>query len=104
MVEETRTFERYEIGNRRTAERRRAVTRALVKQPRSRPLAIELSDISSQGCGFASPCSLAPGARVLLDLPGLEIWPAIVIWWRDGQGGLSFCRPMHPAVARRFAG
>ena len=104
MVEEIRAFAGCEIGNRRTAERRPAVTRALVKQPRSRPLAIELSDISSQGCGFASACGLAPGARVLLDLPGLEIWPATVIWWRDGQGGLSFCRPMHPAVARRFAG
>ena len=66
-------------------------------------MAVELHDISTQGCGIASDCSLAPGTRVLLDLPGLEIWPATVAWFQGGHGGLSFCRPMHPAVAERFA-
>jgi hypothetical protein len=66
-------------------------------------MSVELSDISTHGCGIASDSSLMPGARVLLDLPGLEIWSATVVWWHGGRGGLSFCRPMHPAVAARFA-
>jgi hypothetical protein len=90
-------------GERRGTERRQAVRPALIKQPRLRPPAIRLNDISSHGCGFTAACDFAPAARVLLDLPGLEVWSAAVAWWHDGRGGLSFTRPMHPAVAERLA-
>ena len=46
---------------------------------------------------------LADGTRLLLNLPGLEVWLATVAWFEDGRGGLKFDRPLHPAVARRFA-
>jgi hypothetical protein len=95
-----------EIGwqsDRRRTERRQPGRKALIKQPCLRPMSVELHDISTHGCGIVSDCTLAPGARVLLDLPGLEIWSATVVWWQDGRGGLRFCRPMHPAVAARFA-
>lgn len=94
-----------ENGPRERRERRRdgSATRAIAKQSRYRPMAIELRDISNHGCGFESDCMFDPGDRVLLTLPGLEIWPATVTWWRDGRGGLSFNKPLHPAVAERFA-
>lgn len=92
-------------GDSERRERRRggSATRAIAKQSRYRPMPIELRDISNQGCGFESECVFDPGDRVLLTLPGLEVWPATVTWWRDGRGGLSFHRPLHPAVAERFA-
>ncbi len=91
------------ISERRERTRGGSATRAIAKQSRYRPMAIDLRDISSQGCGFESACVFDPGDRVLLTLPGLEVWPATVTWWRDGRGGLSFSRPLHPAVAERFA-
>jgi len=90
-------------GERRERNRDGASTKALVRQGSFRPMAIALRDISSAGCGFESVCMFDAGARVLLTLPGLEVWPATVTWWRDGRGGLSFSRPLHPAVAERFA-
>lgn len=90
-------------SGRRSVGRRPIARKALIKQACLRPMAVELHDISTHGCGIASDCGLAPGARILLDLPGLEIWSATVIWWEGGRGGLRFCRPMHPAVAARFA-
>lgn len=90
-------------GDRRGGVRHAVGRRAMIRQPRLRPLAIEVSDITSIGCGFVSACDLSPGARVLLDLPGLEIWPATVVWCDGGRGGMRFCRPMHPAVADHLA-
>ncbi len=90
-------------GDRREKGRGGSATRAFLKQSRYRAMAIELRNISSLGCGFEADCRFDPGDRVLLTLPGLEIWPATVTWWRDGRGGLSFSRPLHPAVAERFA-
>ena len=64
---------------------------------------IELTDISTDGCGFSSRWPFEVGARVLLGLPGLETWPGTVVWYDEKQGGVSFDRPLHPAVAQRFA-
>lgn len=77
----------------------RVAKRALIKQPCVRPMAVEVHDITSEGCGFSSNGNLQPGTRVLLDLPGLEIWSATVIWCHEGRGGLLFTRPIHPSVA-----
>jgi hypothetical protein len=90
-------------GDRRETRRDGAATKALARQGSFRPLAIELCDISTEGCGFASISMFDPGARVLLSIPGLEVWPATVTWWHDGRGGMSFSRALHPAVAERFA-
>lgn len=100
-----RGIEDVESGARERRERRRdgASTSAIARQTNYRPMPIELKDISNHGCGFESHCMFDPGARVLLTLPGLEVWPATVTWWRDGRGGLSFNKPLHPAVAERFA-
>jgi hypothetical protein len=51
---------------------------------------------------FSPTGIFAVGTRVLLTLPGLEVWPATVVWFGDGRGGLKFDRPLHPAVAERF--
>jgi hypothetical protein len=64
---------------------------------------IDLIDISTEGCGFASRLPFELGARVLLGLPGLDPWPGTVVWYEEGQGGVRFDRPLDPAVAQRFA-
>lgn len=89
--------------DRRHIARWRTTTRALIKRPCKRPLAVDLYDISSEGCGLLSESTFEPGTWMLIDLPGLEIWSATVIWSEQGRAGLRFSRPMHPAVAERFA-
>ena len=64
---------------------------------------IELVDISTDGCGFTSRWPFEIGARVFLGLPGLEPWPGTIVWHEEGQGGVRFDRPLHAAVAKRFA-
>ena len=64
---------------------------------------IELTDISTEGCGFASRWPFEVGTRVFLGLPGLEPWVGTIAWYAEGQGGMKFDRPLHAAVAQRFA-
>lgn len=90
-------------GNRRQARRHRSNELARIRQFRQPPEMIHVTDISIDGCGFRARCSLPEGTRLLLNLPGLEVWLATVAWFEDGRGGLKFDRPLHPAVARRFA-
>ena len=59
-------------------------------------------DLSTHGCGFEATCHLEIGLRVWLKLPGMESWPARIAWTEDGRGGLSFDRPLHPAVVERY--
>jgi hypothetical protein len=59
-------------------------------------------DLSTHGCGFEATCHLEMGLRVWLKLPGMESWPARIAWTEEGRGGLSFDRPLHPAVVERY--
>jgi len=89
--------------DRRSAPRHRANAMAkirLLKQPAEM---IHVVDISPEGCGFRSKRVLGIGTRVLLNLPGLEVWLATVAWFENGRGGLRFDRPLHPAVAEQFS-
>ena len=88
---------------RRYAARHRSQAWATLRQ-RNRPNEIvHLTDISTSGCGFSLRWSLPVGTHVWLGLPGLETWPATVVWCEHGKGGLRFDRPLHPLVAERFA-
>jgi hypothetical protein len=64
---------------------------------------VEVLDISATGCRLRSKWHLLPGTRVWLGLPGIETWAATVAWFENGEGGLSFDRPLHPMVAERYA-
>ena len=75
---------------------------ARIRQLKRPPEMIHVIDISTEGCGIRSKYFLPAGTRVLLNLPGLEVWLATVAWFEAGQGGLKFDRPLHPAVAERF--
>jgi PilZ domain len=87
----------------RRAVRYRANTMATVRQQKQPNEMIHVVDISTVGCGFRSRWPFAAGARVWLGLPGIETWPASVVWYEDGKGGLRFERPLHSLVAERFA-
>ena len=90
-------------NSRRAAERRSASARASAREFRGATTAIELTDISTQGCGFQSRWPFAIGARLWLALPGLEPWAATVIWCAGGRGGVAFARSLHPCVVERYA-
>jgi len=87
----------------RRVKRHRANAMATVRQLKQPSEMIHVVDISPVGCGFRSRWPFFAGARVWLGLPGLESWPATVVWYEDGNGGMRFERPLHPLVAERFA-
>ena len=87
----------------RGTPRRRANLMASLRQRKAAPEMIQVLDISPVGCGFRSRWPFMAGTRVWLALPGLETWPATIVWYGDGKGGLKFENPLHPLVAERFA-
>lgn len=87
----------------RRVERRRVNTMATISQPKQPSEMIHVVDISAVGCGFRSRWPFFAGARVWLGLPGLEAWPATVVWFEEGKGGMRFERPLNPIVADGFA-
>ncbi|HYE28276.1 MAG TPA: PilZ domain-containing protein [Allosphingosinicella sp.] len=69
-----------------------------------RPAApVTVVDLSTHGCGIEGAGHCEPGSRVWLKLPGLESWPARIVWAQDERAGLSFDRPLHEAVVARYA-
>jgi hypothetical protein len=90
-------------GDRRRGHRHRSNAMARIRQLKRTPEMIHVTDISAAGCGFRARYAMPVGTRVLLTLPGLEVWLATVAWYEDGRGGLKFDRPLHSAVAARFA-
>ena len=87
----------------RRVERRRVNTMATVRQPKQPSEMIHVVDISAVGCGFRSRWPFFAGARVWLELPGMEAWPATVVWFEEGKGGMRFERPLNPIVAGSLA-
>ena len=96
-------IEPIETQDSRGAPRRPANLMASLRQRKAPPEMIQVMDISPVGCGFRSRWPFLAGTRVWLSLPGLETWPATVVWYADGRGGLQFENPLHPLVAERFA-
>ena len=88
---------------RRAGRRRPANVMAIMRQQKRPNEAIQILDISAEGCGFRSRRPIAVGTRLWLALPGLETWAATVAWFNNGEGGLSFERPLNPLVAARLA-
>ena len=88
--------------SRRAAERKPAAARATAREFKGASIAIELIDISTDGCGYSARWPFSVGARLWLALPGLEPWAATVAWHEEGRGGLRFARPLHPCVVERY--
>jgi hypothetical protein len=88
---------------RRRARRFPSMIRGVLRHFKRGAEFIELVDISTDGCSFASRWPFEVGGRVFLGLPGLEPWMGTIVWYEEGQGGIRFDRPLHPGVAQRFA-
>ena len=67
---------------------------------------------AAPGCGEAGEFRAPGGEGHGFDGPGEWRWLCLdhvrefnagYDWFEDGRGGLKFDRPLHPAVARRFA-
>jgi hypothetical protein len=68
--------------------RRRGMTRA----------AVQVLDLSVDGFRAGTTLDLVEGEEVWLRLPGLEGFPARVVWAANRQVGCAFLRSLHPAV------
>lgn len=85
----------------RKAERSPTEIPAGVRERGRSGLDIEVVDFSTHGCRIEYRGVLIIGAHAWLNLPDLESWHARVAWMSEGQAGLDFVKPLHPAVARR---
>lgn len=64
---------------------------------------VTVVDLSTGGAGIEAGVHLESGVRVWLKLPGLQSWPARVVWCDGARAGLSFDSPLHAAVVERYA-
>lgn len=60
--------------------------------------AVDLVDLSPDGCRIDLPEVLTIGERVWIALPGLEPIQAEVRWVKEWTAGIQFLRPLYPAV------
>jgi hypothetical protein len=56
--------------------------------------------IAEAGCGLMSQSALPRGYSLWVELPSVEPLYSTVAWSSDGRLGVSFNRPLHPAVLR----
>ncbi|HEX6660533.1 MAG TPA: PilZ domain-containing protein [Sphingomicrobium sp.] len=59
---------------------------------------VNVTDLSPEGCKVLLVERPSKGERVLVKFDGLEVLEANVCWVEDFTAGLSFEKPMHPAV------
>ena len=62
----------------------------------------QIIDFSAEGCRIESGGLAPAGSHVWVRLPGLESQGAWITWSTGSVAGISFERPLHPAVAARF--
>ena len=59
---------------------------------------VTVNDVSPEGCRVQLVERPSEGERVLVKFEGLEVLEAAVCWVEGFTAGLSFDKPMHPAV------
>lgn len=78
---------------------------AIVGHPRTgRRFAVEIVEISCEGCRLLTSDTVAFGDQLLISVPGMARWPARVVWTRSGTAGVEFHRPLKPDVVAHFVG
>lgn len=87
----------------RAAPRRHVRLRALIREPGSSRIDIDLVDLSATGFAFESFHSFASGTRVFLTIPTLSPIEATVVWRASTRYGCRFVQPMHVAVFETIA-
>ena len=83
----------------RSARRRLAKAPVGLREKGRTWVSAEISDLSHNGCCLKLTFPLVAGERLWIKLPTIEPWAAYTAWIEDGRAGLSFERPLHPAVS-----
>lgn len=91
------------IKHRRVAERISTNISAGFRERGRTGFAVNVVDLSTHGCKIEFAGSIVIGSHAWLKLPNLESWYTKVAWLEEGQAGLDFVRPLHPAVAAAVA-
>jgi len=97
----TARIDTVEARDRRISPRSRSRSAATIRQ-RGVSERVQIMDLTIGGCRFECQWDMPVGTRIWLTLPGLEPWPSMVAWFKQGSAGLEFDKPLHSAVARRF--
>ena len=61
-----------------------------------------LLDLSTQGCKIASEEPFISGTAVLVKIPGIENWPATVIWAKRRFVGFEFDNALSSYVVEHY--
>ena len=78
---------------------RKPITAMAVCKSSTAKQRVVVSDLSIKGCRIESPrIPLAPNHDLILEFDGLEKQFATVRWVREGNAGIEFDYPLHPAV------
>jgi hypothetical protein len=78
----------------RTARRRAVNFQAFVRETEARVASVEVTDLSTDGCRFASADAFETATMVWLKIAGLGARQARIIWYRGGVYGCEFLSPM----------
>lgn len=93
-----------QAAERRAALRTDTSINAIAKTSQGARLAVEISDLSAEGCGVrTSRHPLKAGLAYGLKIEGLETLGATTAWVAGESAGLQFERALHPAVADHLA-
>ena len=64
---------------------------------------VSVCDLTSYGCKVVSSLGyLQPGSRITLRPEGFENFLGTVKWVREGETGIEFDKPLHPAVVNHL--
>ncbi len=83
----------------RSALRHAVEIEAVCRRAGSYRYEVRLLDLSQSGCRIEPAIGLAPDTAISIVPCGLAARDATIRWSRDGQMGIEFVEPLHPAVA-----
>lgn len=83
---------------RKHAKRSAVRARAKVKQVDIKFIDTILLDLSVAGFRFYSPVQLNEFKPIMVQLPGLEMLQAKIMWHKNDYWGCQFTKPLYPAV------
>ena len=78
--------------------RRAAYLCATITGSAIRPRNVTVVDLTGYGCRVDGASRCHAGDRLVLTIDPIGPVASTVIWWVDGEIGLEFAQPLHPAV------
>jgi len=104
MLQLACAIEKATFSDQRRARRYPALRYASIRSSRQdAQIPGSIVDLSTSGCRIATKGSFLNGTRVCLRMLDMQAWWGTVVWEADGEIGVAFEHPLHPAVVEHIA-